>query len=632
MEQLGRVINIFICIAGICLMSVTGKINDAKEITEKMLIAKTKIFYLALQENKSLTISEYAEYKDLFSKTRDYGFEMKYLKRRYFSQKDRHMIDHCLSENDDGEKIVLFGEEVSHHTHDKDCYQGHSHELYGCEWHQHEGSRSYYGGCYKTPVYDYEILGYHQHSNECMTTYYPTGYKLLSSNCVGKCSSCGGNLYIEFHSHPCSYCGEEMGEIIVSRCEEKTTHLYGEVNLHYHAPYKCGHYSGEPVYGNSYIKEYQRDCGKTEGWQCGLNQSFQPICSRVITDIKAVKEIQIGAENTEIDKSVLISWRSGEQSIQMSDDFILKKSGKESVYLLGIRGIYDTAKSTQDEIRYCEITVISQKETKCCSYGHEYNGELESCPHCAGIMTGLRIEVLRDMYLPGEEILLKVFLQFQDGTERESNQWTTDFMSYQPGIQEVSVFCENMVEKVKVEVCDESQTCSVCQLIYPKGETVCPSCYVTATGILADGVGHYGRPCEASVYVKYRDGHTGLLKSGYVLEGYHPYQEGTQLITVQYKGFSAQFTVNIKKDTTGEESGEEKAYSYEPDFGIMEVWNSEQIEEILQKKGYIEMNENSYISIEVFRKESNEQKRSLKQLLLKDYAYPVYRVGGEIGT
>ena len=632
-----RGVNLTICALCMAMVPISGYVKRQEQVLERYLITQTDWLKARMMEEGRLSKADYENYKRIFEQLNGaYTYQISIAKPLIFlaeeepekrGQKVRQQVY-------PQEELQLFAEtEETAHIHTMDCYPGHNHVVSACEWHSHTGTAEQQGGCYQTPVWDTQN-DYHTHTETCMTLYEAEGYvNLPGSERTGTCEVCGRGIWVANHSHPCGFCNEELGILVVRSCGCEYEILSGTVGTHRHLPYLCGYAEGEITGTHPYIKEYAIACGKREGWQCGLEGTETALCSQIMQSIWPQEAYQVFSEEQVLNTTVVVNWLNGEQSYVEAEVCGQWQEAEELHVVLGVLGYCDTARSLEYDWKYCEIIAVKTEQEKFCEYGHSYAPSLESCPECAGILTGMRIELLKKEYQPGEELVLRVFLQYQDGREAESSKWSSDYQPTLSGEQEVMVYCEGLQQEISVIVSENRSQCEICGEDYEVTEGVCPYCYMIPIALSASGSGRYGEAEELEVYLIFRDGHRQRLLQGYTVEGYQPYQPGEQWIRVHYQELSCELMIYVsgETDTEEEEKTTEPKY-FEPEHDLYEILYQKQLEEELCQKGEILFEKEVFFNITV-------KKCNIFSIFSVIYSEGIftrtelcYMTGGEIGS
>lgn len=579
----GRWINIVLCILCLTIIPAGSQAVQWREQLEYYLISETELLKYKIRQKGALTIEDYQQYRNIFEKLAgEYDFDIA-VARSYVMPAD---------------ETVLLAEDTASHHHTPDCFAGHNHEVSNCSAHEHSGNAATGGGCFTRPVYD---TIYHYHTENCMKSYSSSGYiNLPGSVNSGICGECGKTIWIARHSHPCGYCGEELGILVVKSCGCGHEVLSGNCGTHRHPPYQCGFREGEAVGSSPYPSGYEADCGLTEGWQCGLEGIEDASCNMVLCNIIPVMPEQVISPGERVNTEVIACWLNGEFSILEAETSFQETEAGSYTAILSLYGLCDSARTGVPGWKHCNVQVQLKEQNRVCSYGHSYSAEEEICPYCAMTVTGIEVRALRLYYQPGEELELEVILLYQDGSKKETGEWVSNFVSDQCGEQQVTVFCRGIREKVTVYVQEEGEVCTFCGQRIPEKEYVCPECYSAPASISAEGTAVYGSEPELRVMIFYRDGHYRLLEEGYVVRGFQQYKEGVQEIEILYQGLSCRVLLEIKAPVPpAEVIDNEEEYLSEPDPPALKLLYKKEIEAELEKNGLLSLENKNFLNISV---------------------------------
>lgn len=577
---MGRFVTILMCIVCIVLVPLQDQLLRQQEQLEQYLIAKTAQFQYTAAQTGRITLQEYEKYQSLFSTLQGrYSYEM-VLTRSYADsteEKGNQMLygeemlqEQMQSQEEEVMEQMLYGEEkiqgldlyqegeMQEHIHTIDCYEGHQHQLSGCEKHQHSGSAVYGGGCYTQPFYRQEYQ-YHYHADSCMSIYQNTGYlNLPGSMSEGVCSSCRRTIWMAQHSHPCSYCQGELGVLLVKSCGCGYQVLAGSVGTHRHPPYICGKNDGEITGTIPVLSGYQCSCGKIDGWQCGQVGTDTAVCSQILCEIKACQSQQSLYAGEALNSDVVAVWLDGSETVERAECSEEEEAGKYTVWL-SLYAKCDSAYTGNYYRKYCMVEVERYSDEKICEYGHSLETGEKGCPECAGIVTGIKAVLIQKQYHQGEKLKLQLLLQYQDGHQKETAEWTSSFNSENTGKQTVDIYCQGFHTSIAVEVITKEENCSFCETPLTIWEENCQNCYITPITVNAEGTAVFGQSASVKAVVTYRDGHYQKITEGYRLIGFNPYQSGRQQVSIEYMGVTGIAVIVVTEepvDDNSKESGE----------------------------------------------------------------------------
>ncbi len=634
-----RWMNLFICIAGMVLWPVAERVEEQRRVLEQYLIVETEWLKAKITAEGRLCREDYEKYRLLFEKLDgSYDFEISIARPIVFGAGEGESI--AGGESDELETIErkgeaeesnlqLFALEEKVHMHTSDCYAGHNHMVCGCGWHEHAGDSSVLGGCYQEPVYGY-LPVYHYHSEECMTVYASDGYVTLPGGIrIQTCGECGRGIWVSQHSHPCPECDEELGILEVKSCGCGWEVLTGTLITHRHLPHICGYDEGEANGTDPYVQEYAVSCGMINGWQCGLDGTDHAECSQILLQINAIEQMQHVSQEQEINREVAAIWLDGSVTHEEAELCYRWADEEGEKVILGLKRRCDTAKSLQEEWKYCEVLLQSMEE-QYCSYGHLMGEDDERCEKCAEILTGIRLELDKDVYEMGEELCVRVFLQYQDGSELERSDWSSDYQPMQAGVQSITVYCAGLQAKTEVIIrCVESY-CEICGMQYESKEGVCPHCYYTSKALEAEGYGVYGKAPVLTLYQVFLDGHRQIVPEGYTVSGYEPYRAGLQQVQIYYQGMMCNCDIIVTSEKDNETEQDEVRAVFVPVYDEYEMLYRKQIERILSRDGEICGEKMFLLNISVKRCNFLQKKTVIyNEGFLKEESF-LYSTGGEV--
>lgn len=209
-------------------------------------------------------------------------------------------------------------------------------------------------------------------------------------------------------------------------------------------------------------------------------------------------------------------------------------------------------------IEYCgyaaEICVnVQEAMITCPECGTKYPASAGECPVCSERVISINVVPDKVTVKQNESIDITVTAFFANGSSREVNDWTIDRTSDKAGIYKATVTYKTASATIDLTVLAASDTqCPICGYIYIPAENPngCPICFTALTGIEAyllsgsDKV-QYGTTPPVGVVLIFRDEHRELITDGYTLENYNPFILGIQTVTVKYRGFSANLTLEL---------------------------------------------------------------------------------------
>lgn len=277
------------------------------------------------------------------------------------------------------------------------------------------------------------------------------------------------------------------------------------------------------------------------------NDNGCPVCKKVLEKISVAPNNLTVEKGGSLSINITATYQDGHTEVVTdgwTSDFDSSKLGYQLVTI--------TYKNKKEAIA---VTVTKDITCPVCGtvYAADADGSDPGCPVCKKKVVSITATPDNQVVEYGNDLTLQVTATYQDGHSENVDDWTSNFDTFSPGEQTVTVYYETRSTSVKVTVDTPEQVkCPVCGMVYnplqyPNG---CPYCSTTVTGIeaaLRDGGTkvQYGSELNLNVILLYKDGHRALAFNDWSVEGYHAKQLGTQTITVNYKNFSTSLTIEV---------------------------------------------------------------------------------------
>lgn len=277
------------------------------------------------------------------------------------------------------------------------------------------------------------------------------------------------------------------------------------------------------------------------------------------------------------------------------------------------------------------ITVnVREKELTCPECGTIYPQSAGECPICAERIIAISVEPGFVTVHQYENIEIAVTAYYADGSSRPVDDWSIDCTTSRPGSYRATVSYKNLftiIELKVIAVTDEQ--CSICGYIYDQLENPygCPICFETLTGIeayLLSGGSRvaFGSIPDIALVLIFRDGHRELKAEGYIMEGYDPFKEGMQTVTVSYEGFETTLTLELVNSLSSVTCPEGHLYYPDEDGtdpgcpycrlgvsnGTVRYYNIRYTSEILDElyeKGIYHFKKGNYITIRLIKRDKS---------------------------
>lgn len=398
------------------------------------------------------------------------------------------------------------------HVHTSACYAGHNHAAEGCAYHEHSSECF----CNGKMTHCYRSESGHSNCGWCGGSGVIQGATVVCSKCNGEgsgsymakcnrcnkrgmemefvtCTRCGGSG-VTSKGRECSTCGGTGWEETYITCTLCGGAAYYEMNWrcsecnatgYITEQAVCGYCDGRggwdysenyydcAVCGRGSTTTYGQVCGacicghEKEGYECGIDvNDTHPLCDRIITDAtyNRNQSLYVGDAETELDRCISVRYMNGTEGtvfavVDIPNRFDTSVSG-DYVVNLSYTGYYLSADGYSKKLFPVHLTVLPKGKV-CSKCGNFYyflkDGSDGGCPYCYHGVTGIRVECLKDTYVVGEELQVRVYAVSDLGEEQipAENVWDT-FDNSVAGIQTVTVGYEQHMEQLTVKVIGEA--------------------------------------------------------------------------------------------------------------------------------------------------------------------------------
>lgn len=527
MDALSRFVAIFLCIALLFTVTMIGTVSIQKDAVNDRAKELTKEFVSEICTSKKLTLDA----------LEDYSWKLSQLGNLYEIRIDSGCLVEEKQETKIMPKIVFLSyvQEVdteTEHIHDERCYFGTEHIC-----------SAYGGSCY---TYDTKFVP-HSHNDSCYSIHSHTWSTYWQDESCYENRECGDNIWVDRHYQygRCTSCGKSytiQGYATCTGCGN----YYSAGPYSAPAPDKtltCTKGSG------TWEGYYYKSCGKISGhyYYNGSDETYLPKCHQVVVDLQPIVKHQNVKIGNDFDNRCIATYLDGHQEIILCPNNYQKQLGTQTVTLT-YNGLLYTAKNSG--ILTVEVGTQTKEYYTCPNCGKDYeadeNGNDPGCPICGNKIIGMRVELEKNLYHIGEDLLIKVYLQSTNGEEELLTGWETNYNAYLVGQQNVTVKYLDMESMVTVTVSDKISTCPDCGTDYE--EDTCPNCSKTITGITAyvtwNEIEVGGDP---GFYIKvaYQDGRQEYFDSGFRIAGFQKYMPGLQKVEITYSGFKDTVSVTV---------------------------------------------------------------------------------------
>jgi len=199
------------------------------------------------------------------------------------------------------------------------------------------------------------------------------------------------------------------------------------------------------------------------------------------------------------------------------------------------------------------IVNVTPLQKKCNACGFIYdldeNDFDRGCPACRQTIESIIAVPNRIDLSLGDDLNISVYAKYRDGHTSLISGWTSNYMPYLLGYQEVKISYLDFYTYVIVNVINK-RNCHICGLEYDLNldgsDPGCPDCKTTVISISASPTTqtiNYGDPLILAVTALYRDGHTELVTDW--VSDFNINQVGFQKVTITYNNLSCIVTVNV---------------------------------------------------------------------------------------
>lgn len=408
------------------------------------------------------------------------------------------------------------------HVHTDACYSGHNHSINGCSYHSHTGNSVTGGGCYGK-------ANYHSHSSGCYGSGTCGGSISGHNGTISftTCGTCKSRVVVNTYTYSCSSCGSSYGSASIYRCGHGGSSLSGRCSR-FVSTLTC-------TTSTSTIFSYSLNCGRWEGYQCGLSNDPNSKCSSVVTSLSASEPLQRVTLGDNIILTAIATMLDESTKIVncISSGYDRNKLGTQTVTLT-YSGLVDTAKKTGTKT--CTTEVIVNSPIKL--IGITASSDI--------------IEV--DRY---QQPVITVIATYDDDSSREVTDYT--LIGYNSGLigrQEVTVsYTEYGITKttlVSVVVNNIPVNCTRCGRSYTLDDNDldngCPYCKSEIVKIMAntDFIRlPYGSKLPITVIAVYADGNQYEVEVSEWSSNFRPDLIGIQEVTINYLGLTTSIIVEV---------------------------------------------------------------------------------------
>ena len=171
------------------------------------------------------------------------------------------------------------------------------------------------------------------------------------------------------------------------------------------------------------------------------------------------------------------------------------------------------------------------------------------CPTCKTIAAYIQVSPSYVTVNRGESLNVTVTATFLDGHTETVMGWTSNFDSSRLGLQLVMITFQGKFAYVSVMV-TSTNTCSLCGSEYSLNEDgTDPGCPICKSALISISASpkyqsvNQGDDIALTVTGTFRDGHTEVVQDWY--SNYDKDHVGEQLVTIYYKNFSCNVTVEV---------------------------------------------------------------------------------------
>lgn len=307
-----------------------------------------------------------------------------------------------------------------------------------------------------------------------------------------------------------------------------------------------------------------------------------------------------------------------------------------------------------------DITVTVEDKVTCPICGNIYTNDETNpgCPICSRKVVSITATPNTQTVPAGGDIAIEVEALYQDGHKAIVSDWTSDFNPFRIGSQVVNISYESASTTVTIIVESGTDiTCPICGTTYsmitnPNG---CPVCSVKIDHIEArlrsEGTKvQLGSELNLYIIVSYKDNHKEKAYGEWEVEGYNPDVLGEQTLTIKYKGFETQLTIEVINSLAKvtcpnghvyylNEDGSDPGCPYcnideisGTSYEYMECIYTVDILDELNTKGVYELEKGDCFTVEVHRKTTSVYDK-LKTFIFKEHAETKkYTYGGMVNN
>jgi DNA-directed RNA polymerase subunit RPC12/RpoP len=203
------------------------------------------------------------------------------------------------------------------------------------------------------------------------------------------------------------------------------------------------------------------------------------------------------------------------------------------------------------------VSVIVVENFSCLICGTEYEAEVDGsdpgCPICSKKVVSLKATPDTKEVPLGDALEIVVTATFLDGHSQVVNGWTSNFNSFKVGAQQVTIYYETITTTINATVLSENQTtCPICNTVYnpiqyPNGCPICSKKVMRIQASMRNGGNQVqiGSDLDIALILYYQDGHREYAYNDWNVEGYNPYQLGSQTIYITYQEYQTLLKIEV---------------------------------------------------------------------------------------
>jgi rubrerythrin len=199
------------------------------------------------------------------------------------------------------------------------------------------------------------------------------------------------------------------------------------------------------------------------------------------------------------------------------------------------------------------VTVEDKADCPICGLTYEIDELNPGCPVCSKNIVSITATPNTQTIGEGADLIIEVEALFQDGHKEIVGDWISDFNPFKIGTQKVNITYKTASTTVTVTISSTTDiTCPICGTTYnfatnPNG---CPVCSIKIDHIEArlrsEGTKvQLGSELNLYIIVVFKDGHKEQVNSDWKVEGFQAEVLGVQTLTVKYKGFATNITIEV---------------------------------------------------------------------------------------